>query len=159
MGGYLFLTACVTLTVGFVFYNRRLSQQDAVAIIEKIKKSPKPALIAGIAVIGILCLAFMFGIGGGSNEPTTVVKKFVAAVKKGDYATVGKYSTPDTMQLLTRSGDQVKNRMQMVGKITSCKITFINEYTARVSVTFENDKDPPDFVLEKIDGKWKVRMR
>jgi hypothetical protein len=153
-GAYLFLTACIALCVGVALYNRQLALQTA---LEKFKQSPKPVLITGIAVVGILCLAFMFGTGG--NDPQRVVKKFVAALKKGDYTTAGKISTPETIQMLTRGGDQIKNRMQMVGKIKSCKLISINEDYAVVRVTFENDNDPPDFELKKIDGKWRVHMR
>jgi len=108
-----------------------------------------------IMFTSFVCLVFIFGCSG-AGSPSSVVRKFCAAVEKGDAKAIEQAATPETVQLIAIFGEKAKGIMTANGKIKSTTEEIKGE-TAVVTVTFENG-ETENFDLVKIDGKWKVTI-
>jgi hypothetical protein len=105
------------------------------------------------ALVSLVC--FMF-VGCGAESPTSVTKKFFAAVEKGDQKALEACATPETVTFIAMFGEKASNSVKENGKITETSETIDGD-TAMVKVTFENG-ETSDVNLIKIDKKWKVHI-
>ena len=108
------------------------------------------------ALVLTFCMICIMVSGCGSSSPSGVVKKFHAAVLKGDWEAVYKYCTPETADFIAGMGSRMQNAAQSDGKIKNIKEN-INGDKATVNVTYENG-DPDDFELILVNGTWKVHL-
>jgi ketosteroid isomerase-like protein len=104
---------------------------------------------------GIICVVFIAACGG-SESPSSVAKKFYAAVEKGDSKAIEQLATPETAQLLALFGEKAKGTLGEYGEIKSTT-EKIDGDTAVVTLNFANG-DSDDLNLVKVDGKWKVAI-
>jgi len=103
---------------------------------------------------GIVCLVF---IAGCSNEsPSSVARKFYAAVEKNDSKAMGQVATSQTVQIMGMLGEKGQGMMAAYGKIKSTS-EEIDGDSAVVTLAFENG-ETMDLDLIKVDGKWKVNI-
>ena len=110
------------------------------------------------SIVLLTMFAAMFFVGCGSPKPSVAAERFYAALAKGDWETVGKYSTPETVSNLTPYASKVQSMLASYGKAKAVKETIEGD-NAVVVVEFENKKDDPDeLTLIKVNGKWKVHM-
>jgi len=101
-----------------------------------------------------LALVVVSGCGGG-DTPSKTVEKFFTAVDKGDSATVDQVIGPGAGSMLTSPFG--KMAVMKDGMPKSYTHT-INGNNATVTVTYGNGQTE-NFPLEKVDGKWLVRLR
>jgi hypothetical protein len=106
-----------------------------------------------VFLIVLLSLSFVAVSGCSGSDPTTVVKQFDAAVRKGDKAAMEKLATPETIELLPI----IAIGMSDWGEIKSCTHNITGE-AAVATVQYTNHAKPIVFDLKKIDGKWKVHL-
>jgi len=104
---------------------------------------------------GIVCVVLIAGCSG-NESPSSVTRKFFAAVEKNDAKAMEKVATSDTVQLMGMFGEKAQGMMADYGKIESTT-QEIDGDTAVVTVTWENG-ETEDIDLVKIDGKWKVTI-
>jgi len=104
---------------------------------------------------GVVCVAFIFGCSG-AESPSSVARKFYAAVEKNDSKAMGKVATPETVQMMAMFGEKAQGMMASYGKIKSTE-EEIDGDTAVVTVTFENG-ETQDLDLIKVNGAWKVTI-
>ncbi|MDR0323081.1 MAG: DUF4878 domain-containing protein [Treponema sp.] len=107
-----------------------------------------------VMFISLLVLSLLFAGCVKAGSPTAVVKQFHAALGKGDAEAIGRYSTPETAQLLGMYLDKAKGMMAVKGKIKTTEETVDGDI-AKVTVTYKT-AEPDTFTLVKIDGEWKV---
>ncbi|MCL1947668.1 MAG: DUF4878 domain-containing protein [Chitinivibrionia bacterium] len=109
-------------------------------------------------IVLLTMFSAMFFVGCGSPKPSVVAENFYAALAKGDWETVGKYSTSETITNLTPYASKAQSMVAAYGKAKAVKETIEGD-KAIVVVEFENKKDDPDELnLIKVDGKWKVHL-
>ncbi|MDR1277305.1 MAG: hypothetical protein LBK02_00985 [Treponema sp.] len=101
-----------------------------------------------------LFIGFILAGCGNGNSATNVVKRYYAALAKGDAKTIGVVMTPQAAENLTPFMEKAKEHVTALGAITSTEETIDGD-TGVVTVSFENgDTEEIDVVL--IDGKWRV---
>jgi predicted negative regulator of RcsB-dependent stress response len=106
-----------------------------------------------IMLAGIVCVVFIASCGS-NDSPSSVARKFYAAVEKNDAKAMGQVATPETVQMMAMFGEKASGMVTAMGKIKKTT-EEINGDTAVVTLTFENG-ETSDLDLIKIDGKWKV---
>ena len=89
---------------------------------------------------------------GGS--PSSIVRRYYAALEKGDAKSLGEVMTPQGAANLTPFMSKAKDHVLALGKITKTE-EVINGDTGVVIVTFSNGATEEIDVM-KVDGKWKV---
>jgi ketosteroid isomerase-like protein len=104
---------------------------------------------------GIMCVAFIAGCGG-SDSPSSVARKFYAAIEKNDAKAMGQVATPETVQLMAMFGEKASGMVADKGKITKTSEEIKGD-TAVVTLTFA-DGETETLDLKKVDGKWKVAL-
>ena len=104
---------------------------------------------------GVVCVIFIAGCAG-SGSPSSVARKFFAAVEKNDIKAMGQVATPETVQMMAMFGEKASGMITAYGKIKSTS-EEIDGDTAVVTLIFENG-ETTDLDLIKIDGKWKVTI-
>ena len=113
-----------------------------------------------LPLLFVLGLAFLFVSGcssfSSSDDPSTVIREFDAAFKKGDHKTWEKISTPDTVKTLSMLGAARRQHAAACGPIVSCEHTIEGD-TAEAVVNYENGTTEK-YNFQKIDGKWKVHF-
>jgi hypothetical protein len=77
-------------------------------------------------------------------------------MQRNDMKTMGKYATPETINLVAMFGTKLQGAIKAYGKITQTTETIIDD-TAFVTVSFENAEDI-EINLIKVEGNWKVDM-
>jgi ketosteroid isomerase-like protein len=103
----------------------------------------------------IVCVVFIAGCSSG-DSPSSVARKFYAAVEKNDAKAMGQVATPETVQMMAMFGEKASGMVTAMGKIKSTT-EEIDGDTAVVTLTFESG-ETSDLDLVKIDGKWKVAI-
>jgi hypothetical protein len=105
-------------------------------------------------LVGVVC----FLIAGCSmfESPSSVARKFYAALEKNDTEAIKRYATPDTVRVMAMFGSKMQGYMGTMGKITGVTETIDGD-TAVVTVSFESGEQS-DLDMIKTDGKWKVNM-
>jgi hypothetical protein len=106
-------------------------------------------LIGFIVIIGLAVVSC--GTGG---SPAGVVKRYYAALAKGDAKTLGEVMTPKGAANLSNFLTKAKDHVTALGEITSTE-EFIDGDSAVVRVNFKNGSTEEIDVV-KIDGKWRV---
>jgi ketosteroid isomerase-like protein len=106
-------------------------------------------LISFVMIIGL----FAGGCGGG-DSPGSVVRRYYAALAKGDAKTLGVVMTPRGVENLTPFMEKAKDHVTALGEITDVEETIDGD-TGVVKVTFKNGSSEEIDVV-KVDGKWKV---
>ncbi|MDR1099506.1 MAG: DUF4878 domain-containing protein [Treponema sp.] len=106
--------------------------------------------LAGFAMV--IGLVFV-GCGNGGSA-TNVVKRYYAALAKGDAKTIGAVMTPKAAENLTPFMEKAKEHVTALGAITNTEETIDGD-TGVVKVTFENG-DTEEIDVVKVDGKWRV---
>jgi len=110
-----------------------------------------------LKVLGVVVMCLSIGltvVACGSPSPSTVAKKFYAALEKGDMEAAGKYATPETVAMLAMVGSKLPPMLKNYGGIKSVS-EKIDGDVAKVSIVFKND-ETSDLDLKRVDGKWKV---
>ena len=126
------------------------------SIPEKIKKLPKPAMIAGISTAVVLCLAFF--LYGGSS-PSAVVRQYLIAIEKSDLKTIRKICTPqrgagfDGNSLNYYRESMIRENLTH-GEIGSLSHTITGN-NATVDIVFRDGRTGT-YRLLRIDGRWKI---
>jgi ketosteroid isomerase-like protein len=105
-------------------------------------------------VVGIVCVVFLAGCG--NDSPSSVARKFYAAVEKNDAKAMGQVATPETVQMMVMFGEKAAGMVAANGKITKTT-EKINGDTAVVILTFANG-ETENLDLIKVNGKWKVTI-
>jgi ketosteroid isomerase-like protein len=108
-----------------------------------------------VMLMGIVCVVFIAGCGGGDN-PSSVARKFYTAIEKNDSKAMAQVATPDTVQMMAMFGEKASGMVAANGKIKSTT-EKIDGDTAVVTLTFENG-ETSNLDLKKVDGKWKVAL-
>ena len=111
--------------------------------------------IIGLIVLMALLVFLMVACGGGAS-PSSVVRKAITAIEKGDQKGVEATFTPEAAALIVGMLEKAQGGVGEYGGIASTEET-INGDTAKVKVTFKNG-ETGDFDLVKVDGKWKITM-
>ena len=78
----------------------------------------------------LLMFSAMFFVGCGSPKPSVVAERFNAALAKGDWETVGKYSTPETVSNLSPYASKVQSMLAAYGKAKVVKETIEGDKAA-----------------------------
>ncbi|MDR2923149.1 MAG: DUF4878 domain-containing protein [Treponema sp.] len=107
-------------------------------------------LISFTMIIGLVVV----GCGNIGGSPTSVVKRYYAALAKGDVKALGEVMTAKGVQYLTPFMSKAKDRVAALGKITKTEETIDGD-TGIVKVTFSNGTTEKVSV-RKVDGKWKI---
>jgi hypothetical protein len=107
--------------------------------------------LIGFAIIIGLVVA---GCGNGGGSPSNVVKRYYAALAKGDAKTLGEVMTPKGAANLSSFMTKAKDHVTALGEITGTEETVDGD-TGVVRVTFKNGSTEEIDVV-KIGGKWKV---
>jgi ketosteroid isomerase-like protein len=102
---------------------------------------------------GIVCVVFIASCGGG-DSPSSVARKFYAAVEKNDAKAMGQVATAETVQMMAMFGEKAAGMAAANGKIKRTT-EKIDGDTAVVTLVFENG-ETSNVDLKKVDGKWKV---
>jgi hypothetical protein len=108
-------------------------------------------IIAMVAIIGLTMIAC-----GGGESPSSVARKAIAAVEKGDEKGINATMTAETAALVIPMLEKAKGQMAGKKGIAGTE-EKIDGDTAVVKVTF-NDGSTDDFKLVKDGGKWKVTI-
>jgi ketosteroid isomerase-like protein len=103
---------------------------------------------------GFFCVLFIAGCS--SDSPSSVARKFYAAVEKNDAKAMGQVSTAETVQMMSMFSEKAAGMAAANGKIKSTT-EKIDGDTAVVTLTFENG-ETSDLDLKKVNGKWKVAI-
>ena len=110
-----------------------------------------------VMAASIVCsVFFIVGCGVLAESPSSVARKFFAAVAKNDVKTMEKVASPEVVQLMGMLGEKPEESLTKFGKITNTT-EKIDGDNATVTVTFENG-ETEELTLKKIDDKWKVTI-
>jgi preprotein translocase subunit SecG len=112
-------------------------------------------IIALVAIIGLTMMACGGG-GGGGESPSSVAKKCIAAVEKGDEKGIAATMTDDSAALVISLMEKAKGQMVDKKGVASTE-EKIDGDKAVVKVTYK-DGSTDDLNLVKVDGKWKVTV-
>jgi ketosteroid isomerase-like protein len=89
-----------------------------------------------------------------SGSPANVVKRYYAALAKGDSKALAAVMTPSGAENLTPFMEKAQSHVTSMGEIKST-VETINGDTGSVAVTFA-DGTTEEISVAKIGGKWKV---
>lgn len=111
------------------------------------------AILCVIAVLSFLAAC------GSANDPETVAKAFMNAIKDGDFEKAAGYATKESSKTLLmlsafgeeEMGEQTGELEELDFKITGSKIDGDN-----ATVTIESEGQASTLILAKEDGNWKV---
>jgi len=101
----------------------------------------------------IIGVAFI-NCGNVGGSPSSVVRRYYAAIEKGDARALGQVMTTQGAANLTPFMSKAKDHVLALGKIVKTE-EVINGNTGYVKVTFSNGKTEEIDVM-KVGGKWKV---
>jgi hypothetical protein len=113
----------------------------------------KKTLALAVAV-GVSVVIGLSAMGCGGDSPSTVVKKYIAAIEKGDAKALGELCTPEVTDQLIPFLEKAKGVVAAYGGIASTE-EKIDGDNAVVSVTYKNGKTE-ELNLTKVNGKWKM---
>jgi PBP1b-binding outer membrane lipoprotein LpoB len=106
-------------------------------------------------VVAVILAALL--VSCSSESPSSVTRKFYAAMESNDAAAIQKYATPEAAGMINAMLSEEKVEMLKVnGKITDA-VETIDGDTAEVTLTFESG-ETQSWDLVKVDGKWKVTI-
>jgi hypothetical protein len=112
-------------------------------------KSFSMRLISFTIIVGLVIVGCSSG-----GSPSNVVKRYYAALAKGDVKTIGKVMTSKGAENLTPYMEKAKEHVTSLGEITTTEESIDGD-TGVVKVTFSNGSTE-DINVTKTDGKWKV---
>jgi ABC-type oligopeptide transport system substrate-binding subunit len=91
---------------------------------------------------------------GASGSPTSVAKKVLVAIEKGDTKTIEALMTPQAAAVVIPMGEKMQTFVKENGKITNTHETITGD-KATVTFNYENGETVTmDLIREK--GKWLV---
>lgn len=110
-------------------------------------------------LLGVISLMLIIGftvISCGGNSPSSVVRQLHTAIEKEDANKVNQLMVPEAASMVVMMMEKLKGGLEEYGKITKTE-EEIDGDRAVVYVTYSNGEED-EFVLVKVDGKWKVTI-